>query len=84
MDGLEFALFLPLLMAGVALKSFALRNSFLQSALLFAMALPLSPLALLLAVISFPKHSEHRKQILSKRATPRFWLLKTILSGDRR
>jgi GT2 family glycosyltransferase len=81
---LEFILFLPLLLLGVPLKAYAQRAGYLQKSLLFAVALPLSPIALALAVLSFPKHAQQRRAILSKRKRDRFWLLRTILNGDRK
>jgi GT2 family glycosyltransferase len=81
---LEFALFTPLLLLGVPLKAFAQRKGLVQRMLLFAVALPLSPVALLLAVLTFPKHSTRRRAILAKRSNGRLWLLETVLHKCRR
>jgi GT2 family glycosyltransferase len=83
MYGLEFLLFLPFLLLGVPLKAFALRSSLWQRILLFLVALPMSPLALLMAAFLFPRYVWRRREVLSKRRTGKFWLLRTIWTGDR-
>jgi GT2 family glycosyltransferase len=78
---LEYILFLPLLLLGVPLKAFAQRKGLALRTLLFAIALPLSPVAFLLAVLAFPRHAAKRREVLAKRRTGRFWLLGAVL-GD--
>jgi hypothetical protein len=83
MYGLEFILILPFLLLGTPLKAYALRTTLARRALFFIAALPLSPLAFLLAVLSFSRIAISRKEVLSKRKTDRFWLLRTVLTGGR-
>jgi GT2 family glycosyltransferase len=83
MYSLEFILFLPFLLLGTPLKAYALRTTLARRTLLFMTALILSPLAFLLAVLSFFRFARSRKEVLSKRKTDRFWLLRTILTSAR-
>jgi GT2 family glycosyltransferase len=81
MYGLEFLLFLPFLLLGLPLKAYALRSGFVQRTLLFVIALPMTPLAFLLAVPFFAKNADKKEDVLSRRRTDRFWLLRTVLTG---
>lgn len=83
MYGLEFFLFLPLLLLGTPLKAFALRTGLVRRTLLFIIALPLSPLAFFLALLRFPALADRRRKLLERRKTDRFWLLRTILNEER-
>lgn len=82
MYALEFALMIPLLLIGVPLKAFAQRKGFLEQLVLFGIALPLSPLAFVLALLSLHKHAEKRREILSKRTWDRFRLLRAVTGGS--
>jgi GT2 family glycosyltransferase len=84
MYNLEFILFLPFLLLGTPLKAFALRTTFFRRILFFIAALPISPLVLLLAFISHSKLAQTRKEVLSRRRTDRFWLLRTVLTNERK
>ena len=84
MYSLEFILFLPFLLLGTPLKAYALRTTLARRTLFFMAAFPLSPLAFLLAILSFPRFAHIRKEVLGKRNTDQFWLLRTVLTGGRR
>jgi GT2 family glycosyltransferase len=83
MYSLEFILFLPFLLLGTPMKAYALRTTLARRTLFFLAALLLTPLAFLLAVLSFSRFETSRKEVLSKRKTDRFWLLRTILTSAR-
>jgi GT2 family glycosyltransferase len=84
MYSLEFILFLPFLLLGTPMKAYALRTTLARRTLFFMAALLLTPLAFLLAVLSFFRFARSRKEVLSKRKTDRFWLLRTILTSARK
>ena len=83
MFNLEFILFLPFLLLGTPLRAYALRTTFMRRTLLFIGAMFLTPIAFLTAIISFPKFAIIRRDVLLKRKTDQFWLLRTILTSGR-
>jgi GT2 family glycosyltransferase len=83
MYSLEFILFLPFLLIGTPLKAYALRTTLWRRTLFFIAALPLSPFAFLLAVLSFSRIAQERREVVSKRNTGQFWLLRIIITSGR-
>lgn len=82
MHDLEFLLYLPLLLAGIPLKSSQLRTGYIQKIIVGAGALLATPAIFVSFLFSRHRVSRSRKEILSKRKAGRFWLLKSIVSGD--
>lgn len=80
MFALEFALLVPLLLVGVPLKAFAQRTGLLEQLALFCLALPLSPLALVLALLVLHKQGPKRREILARRSSDRFRILRAVTS----
>ena len=77
----EFILFLPLMLAGLSMKTTVLRASAPLRGLLFCCALALSPLVLLAAVARMPRLREARRELQERRRVERFWRPRAIVGG---
>ena len=76
---LEFLVFSPMLLIGLASKVLTLRFPVWQKILLFIPAILLSPITFGFALLRFPQFAQSRRAILQSRDNDRFWLLKTII-----
>jgi GT2 family glycosyltransferase len=81
MTGQEFALFLPVLLIGLPWKATQLRIRPLMRMAAVVVAVPFSPLVIMAALASLPHKREGHCALLARRTVPRFWLLRTIVSG---
>ena len=81
MTGVEFVLFLPLMLVGLSMKTTVLRAPRAVRAALFCCALVSSPLVLLAAFARMLRLRDARREIQGLRRVGSFWLLRTILSG---
>jgi GT2 family glycosyltransferase len=79
MYSFEFLLFTPFLLFGQATKVFTLRFPFWQRLILFIPALLLSPVTFIFALTRMTEFSQSRKDILDRRTTGYFYLLRTTL-----
>ena len=83
MSPLEFVLALPLLTCGRAAKCLELRTSVAKRIVLLLASLAATPALLLLTMIRLPRFSVARRNMASKRAVDRLWLLRQLLLQQR-
>jgi len=81
MGSLEFILYLPFLLTGIAAKVFSLRLSPFTQVLLFNAVLIISPLIILFALPRMKLLSPKKVLIKSRYRQKDFWLLKSLLKG---
>jgi GT2 family glycosyltransferase len=84
MNGIEFLLFLPLLLLGTPFKVRILGWSMAKQLVYGMASVPLALYSLIGATAEFPKYVEKRKKILRKKKVDKYWFLRELAkSADR-